>query len=78
MLAISVIKAIAIMMEAASSSETSVGSYQTVRHNVAEDSHLHTRLHKTRTPPVCASVAGCHLAELHILMRANSMAQTRV
>jgi hypothetical protein len=33
---------IALMMEAASTSETSVNFYQTARHNNPEDSHLHT------------------------------------
>jgi hypothetical protein len=31
----------ALMMEAASTSETSVNFYQTTRHNNPEDSHLH-------------------------------------
>jgi hypothetical protein len=35
-----VIRAIALMMEAASTSETSVISYQTTRRNNPEDSHL--------------------------------------
>jgi hypothetical protein len=34
---------IALMMEAASISETSVNIYQTTRRNNPEDSHLHTR-----------------------------------
>jgi hypothetical protein len=34
---------IALMMEATSTSETSVNFYQTTRRNIAEDSHLHTR-----------------------------------
>jgi hypothetical protein len=34
---------IALMMEAASPSETSVNVYQTKRRNSPEDSHLHTR-----------------------------------
>jgi hypothetical protein len=33
---------IALMMEAASGSETTVNSYQTTRRNNPEDSHLHT------------------------------------
>jgi hypothetical protein len=33
----------ALMMEAASTSETSVNLYQTARHHIPEDSHLHTR-----------------------------------
>jgi hypothetical protein len=37
---------IALMMEAASSSETSVNFYQTTRGNNLEDSHLHTRRRK--------------------------------
>jgi hypothetical protein len=35
--------AIALMMEAASTSETSVNFYQATRHNNKEDSHLQTR-----------------------------------
>jgi hypothetical protein len=34
---------IALMMEAASTAETSVNFYQTTRRNVPEDSHPHTR-----------------------------------
>jgi hypothetical protein len=34
---------IALMMEAASTSETSVNFYQTTRRNNPEGSHLHTR-----------------------------------
>jgi hypothetical protein len=34
---------IALLMEAASTSETSVHFYQTTRRNISEDSHLHTR-----------------------------------
>jgi hypothetical protein len=34
---------IALMMEAASTSETSANFYQTTRHYNPEDSHLHTR-----------------------------------
>jgi hypothetical protein len=34
---------IALMMKAASTSETTVTFYQTTRHNKPEDSHLHTR-----------------------------------
>jgi hypothetical protein len=33
-------RAIALMMEAVSSSEMSVNFYQTVQHNIPEDSHL--------------------------------------
>jgi hypothetical protein len=36
-------RAIALMMEAASTSETSVNFYQTTWRNNPEDSHLHTR-----------------------------------
>jgi hypothetical protein len=32
---------IALMMEAASTSETSVNFYQTTRRNIPEDNHLH-------------------------------------
>jgi hypothetical protein len=38
---------IALMMEAVSTSETSVSFYQTTRHNIPEDSHLHTRGRQT-------------------------------
>jgi hypothetical protein len=34
---------IALMMEAASTSETSINFYQTTWRNISEDSHLHTR-----------------------------------
>jgi hypothetical protein len=34
---------VAMMMEAVSTSETSVNCYQTTRRNIPEDSHLHTR-----------------------------------
>jgi hypothetical protein len=34
---------IALMMEAESTSETSVNFYVTTRRNISEDSHLHTR-----------------------------------
>jgi hypothetical protein len=36
---------IALVMEAASTSETSVNLYQTTRRNSPEDSHLHIRRH---------------------------------
>jgi hypothetical protein len=36
------LRAIALMMEAVSSSETSVNFYQTTRRNIPEDSHLHS------------------------------------
>jgi hypothetical protein len=43
-LAASIIRAmIALIMEAVSTSETSVNFYHTTRHNNPEDSHLHTR-----------------------------------
>jgi hypothetical protein len=47
LLAASIIRAaliIALMMESASTSETSVNFYQTTQRNNPEDSHLHTRL----------------------------------
>jgi hypothetical protein len=37
---------VAVMMEAASTSETSVNFYQTTRGNNPEDSHLHTHHHE--------------------------------
>jgi hypothetical protein len=43
LLAASIIKAIALLMEAARTSETSVNFYHTTRRNNPEDSHLHTR-----------------------------------
>jgi hypothetical protein len=42
-LAASIISAIALMMETASTSETPVNIYQNTRRNIPEDSHLHTR-----------------------------------
>jgi hypothetical protein len=36
----------ALMMEAVSTSETSVSLYQPTRRNIPEDSHLHTRRRK--------------------------------
>jgi hypothetical protein len=39
--AASIIKAITMMTEAASTSETSVNFYQSTRRNNSEDSHLH-------------------------------------
>jgi hypothetical protein len=38
----SLVEVIALMMKAASTSETSVNSYQTTRRYSPEDSHLHT------------------------------------
>jgi hypothetical protein len=37
----SIIRAIALMIETVSTSETSVNIYQTARLNISEDSHLH-------------------------------------
>jgi hypothetical protein len=37
------VREIALMMEAAKTSETSVNFYQTTGRNIPEDSHLHTR-----------------------------------
>jgi hypothetical protein len=39
-------KIIALMMEAASTPETSVNFYQTTQRNNPEDSHFHTRCHE--------------------------------
>jgi hypothetical protein len=39
----STIRAITLMMVAVSTSEMSVNFYQATRHNIPEDSHLHTR-----------------------------------
>jgi hypothetical protein len=39
----SIALAMALMMEAVSTSETSVNIYQTKWHNIPEDSHIHTR-----------------------------------
>jgi hypothetical protein len=48
--------AIALMMEAVSTSETSVNFYQTTQRNIPEDSHLHTRHRKNlkskKNPPL--------------------------
>jgi hypothetical protein len=38
---------VALMMEAASTTEMSVNFYQTTRRNIPEDSHLHTRSVRT-------------------------------
>jgi hypothetical protein len=49
---------IALMMEAATTSETSVNFYQTTRRNNTEDCHLHTRRRenlKSRMETVCSS-----------------------
>jgi hypothetical protein len=40
---IEVYRLIVLMMEAESTSETSVNFYQTTRRNIPEDSHLHIR-----------------------------------
>jgi hypothetical protein len=37
------VEIIVLMMEAASTSETSVRFYQTTRYSIPEDGHLHTR-----------------------------------
>jgi hypothetical protein len=44
-LAASIIRAIALMMEAARTSETLGNFYQTTRRNNPEDSHLHTKIY---------------------------------
>jgi hypothetical protein len=46
---------IALIMEAASISETSVGLYQTTWRNNSEDSHLHTRRRETLNSHLGAS-----------------------
>jgi hypothetical protein len=43
-LAASIIRARKVMMEAVSTSETSINFYQTTRHNNPEDSHLHKEI----------------------------------
>jgi hypothetical protein len=43
---------IALMMEAASTSETSVNFYQTTWRNNPEDSHLHTRRRENLKSPL--------------------------
>jgi hypothetical protein len=48
-LAASIITAITLMMEAASSSETSVNFYQTAWRNNPEVSHLHARCHNLKS-----------------------------
>jgi hypothetical protein len=37
---------LALMVEAASTSETSVSFYETTRRNIPEDGHLYTRRHE--------------------------------
>jgi hypothetical protein len=39
-----------MMMEAVSTSETPVNLYETVGHNISEDSHLHTHNHENLKP----------------------------
>jgi hypothetical protein len=45
------IRATALMMEAASTSEASVNYYQTTQRNIPEDSHLHTRRRENLKSP---------------------------
>jgi hypothetical protein len=47
-LAASIIRTIALMMEAVSMSETSVNFYQTTQRNIPEDSHFHEEGQITR------------------------------
>jgi hypothetical protein len=42
-IATSIIRGITLMMEALSTSETSVNLYETTRRNIQENRHLHTR-----------------------------------
>jgi hypothetical protein len=44
----SIIRAIALMMEAVRTSETSVNFYQTARRNIPQGSYLHTRRRDNR------------------------------
>jgi hypothetical protein len=46
----SIIKAIALMMEAASTSETQTVFYQTTQRNSPQDSHLQSRCRENLTP----------------------------
>jgi hypothetical protein len=57
MLTASIIRAIVLMMEAASSSKTSVNFYQTTRRIFPEDSHLHTRRRDLKSFPLVRSTS---------------------
>jgi hypothetical protein len=46
MFAVSIVRVMALMMEAASTSETLVKFYQTTQRNIPEDNHLYTRCHE--------------------------------
>jgi hypothetical protein len=48
---------IALMMEAASTSKTSVKYYQTTGRNFPEDSHLHTRRRENLKSQLCFLIA---------------------
>jgi hypothetical protein len=54
------IRAISLTMEAESTSETSVNSYQTARRNNPEDSHLHTRRHENLKSQINAQFNYCY------------------
>jgi hypothetical protein len=56
---------ITLMMEAASTSETSVNFYQTTQRNNPEDSHLHTRRRENLKSHLkgCKGVEWIHLAQ---------------
>jgi hypothetical protein len=50
---------IALMMEAANTSETSVSFHQTTRHNFPEESHLHTRGSENLKPHTLIQQLNC-------------------
>jgi hypothetical protein len=68
LLAASIIRLIALMMGAASTSETTVNFYQTTRRNNAKNSQLHTRRREN---------IKFRLSDLFILLQQNPEAQHR-
>jgi hypothetical protein len=59
-LAASIIRAIALMLEAANASETSVNFYQTTRRNNPEDSHLQSKVFITALHTALGLNCMCH------------------
>jgi hypothetical protein len=60
--------AIALMMEASSTSETSVNFYRTTLHNIPEDSHLHTLRHENLNLTSLKMFEGFALTPSHVVM----------
>jgi hypothetical protein len=55
----------AMMMEAVSTSETSVNFYQTTRRNIPEDSHLHNRRRKNLKSKINSERKTCKILGSH-------------